>query len=319
MEDNWRQEFKLHQLQMEYDDDLVQAVAQSLQHEGLIDFYLHDPIAFLKNFPQYGWDEESDRMAEEFLLRYLEIYEPGTAHDIVQQTIADLTNDERESAVAIDLDTGDQVFVRIGDGDSVALQDFHQKLAEGRNILVIHNHPNSTGASLADLGVAEWLDAEFMIVVRPDGYQHGYVGGEDGMARLAPSFNPDYLAAADPKETVAATFGYWIQSLLEIGNPAERVMRQGSNDAANTINTDSRFVSEFLLNPSGVVFLDDLANEYGVEDPSFYSAMVSTIIYRELGGFASLQVAGIPGLQSLYDTNRSCRQHTLIPFAERKS
>jgi len=47
------------------DDELVQAVAASLRHEGLFAHYYDDLIAYLKNFAPYGWDEESDRRAEE--------------------------------------------------------------------------------------------------------------------------------------------------------------------------------------------------------------------------------------------------------------
>jgi len=66
-----------------------------------------------------------------------------------------------------------------------------------------------------------------MIVVNQDGTQHHYVrvGGE--MMPLAPVHNPAYVAESDPMETLAADVAYWAQSLSEIGNPPERVMRQG--------------------------------------------------------------------------------------------
>ena len=60
-------------------------MASSLVHERLIDFYLDDPIAYLKNFASYGWDEESDQATEAFLLKYPEDYEPRLAHKIIEK------------------------------------------------------------------------------------------------------------------------------------------------------------------------------------------------------------------------------------------
>ena len=72
LEFGWSSEFGSRQVEVGSDDELVQAVATSLHHEGLIDFYLDDPIAYLKNFASYGWDQESDRQAEAYLQKYTE-------------------------------------------------------------------------------------------------------------------------------------------------------------------------------------------------------------------------------------------------------
>ena len=83
-------------------------------------------------------------------------------------------------------------------------------------------------------------------------------------------------------------------------------MLQEPNEDEITINTDSRLVDEFLLNPATIVFLDDVANEYGVEDPAYFGAMVATIIYRELqdpNGFG-LPVAAIPRHQHYWDATK---------------
>ena len=72
LERDWSGEFRLLQLQLEYDDDLVRDVATSLGHGRVIDVYLDDPIAYLKNFAEYGWDEESDELAEEYIKKYVE-------------------------------------------------------------------------------------------------------------------------------------------------------------------------------------------------------------------------------------------------------
>ena len=45
-------------------------------------------------------------------------------------------------------------------------------LPEVRRIILIHNHPNNSGASAADLNAADFLDAEYMLIVNPDGKTH---------------------------------------------------------------------------------------------------------------------------------------------------
>ena len=219
-------------------DDLVHGVAISLRHEKLILSYLDDPIEYLKRFATYTWDEESDKAAEEFIQWYVDRFRSelerqrdidwseGVESDI-EYWIRDVANDERESVIVYDLDADEILFIRFGDKDSVTMQKLHQKLAEGRNIVVIHNHPNNTGASLADLDAAAWLDAELMFIVNPDGALHRYTQIGDEMVALEPLHNPDYVAAADPVETVAADLAYLLQSLREIGNPPEMVMEQG--------------------------------------------------------------------------------------------
>ncbi|MCY3781921.1 MAG: hypothetical protein OXG78_16525 [Chloroflexi bacterium] len=99
-----------------------------------------------------------------------------------------------------------------------------------------------------------------------------------------------------------AELAYMLQTWSETGNPPEMVFEQGkANEEEYRINLGSRIVSDFLLEPATVVFLDDVANEYGVEDMSFYSAMVATIIYRELDGTGGREVASLPLLQRIYE------------------
>jgi len=225
--------------------ELVRELAISLRHEKFILAYLDNPLEFLKHFATYTWDEEADEAAEEFIQWYVERFRAeleeqreidwsgpafGEAEDEIEDRIKDLANDEREVVTAIDLDTGETVFVRYGDEDSVTLHDDQKKLVEDRNIALLHNHPNNSAASLADLDAAGWLKAEYLIVVNPDGTQHRYARVGDVMIPLDPIHNPDYVAAADPLETLAADVAYWAQSLSEIGNPPERVMEQGERD-----------------------------------------------------------------------------------------
>lgn len=91
-------------------------------------------------------------------------------------------------------------------------------------------------------------------------------------------------------------------------------MLQEPNEDEITINTDSRLVDEFLLDPAAIVFLDDVAKEYGVEDPSFFGAMVATIIYRELQDPLGLGLpnADNPEYQSNWDAAK--RLLNMIPY-----
>ena len=70
-----------------------------------------------------------------------------------------------------------------------------------------------------------------MIIVNPDGTLHRHQKIGDALVELEPLHNPDFAAPVDPLETVAHSIAYWIQSLLEIGNPAEMVMQQGKSIA----------------------------------------------------------------------------------------
>ena len=162
-------------------------------------------------------------------------------------------------------------------------------------------HPNNSAASLADLDATVWLKAEFLRVSNQDGTLHRYARVGDTLIPLEPTRNPEYAAPVDPLETALADAAYLIQTLSELGNPPEMVMHEDPIEAGNRVDTERRFVRDFLLDPAAVVFLDDVANEYGVEDPPFFSAMVATIIYREVERPHSLQFAGAPILQRVYD------------------
>ena len=73
------------------------------------------------------------------------IYNPtfGKAADTIKRWHKDLTNDEREVVIAIDLITGETLFVRYGDEDSVTLQDEQKELVEDRYVALLHHHPNN--------------------------------------------------------------------------------------------------------------------------------------------------------------------------------
>ena len=168
-------------------------------------------------------DEET---AEEYTRKYAEEMGLQRAQAVTREVVEDLANDEMESVVAVDRDTGEIIFVRYGDEDSVALQEEQRKLAEGRNIVLIHNHWNNTGASLADLGAADWLDAERMVVVTPSGKRYYYHRRGGRLVALKPVQGSGVAAESDPVETAVARLLHMMQSAREAGNPAEMVMLQ---------------------------------------------------------------------------------------------
>ena len=79
---------------------------------------------------------------------------------------------------------------------------------------------------MVDLGAANWLKAEFLLVSNQDGTLHRYARVGETMIPLEPTRNPEYAAPVNPLETAAADAAYLAQTLLEMGNPPEMVMRQ---------------------------------------------------------------------------------------------
>ena len=110
-----------------------------------------------------------------------------------------------------------------------------------------------------------------MLVVNPDGMLHGYALDGDEMVALEPVYNPDYAAAADPVETLAADLAYLMQTLREIGNPLEMVMRQGEAVPR---------ASDFVLQPSmelpdGPTINQDFARSWNKTDLSPFSPHIA--------------------------------------------
>ena len=150
--------------------------------------------------------------------------------DDIRALAKDAANNEREILIAYDLKAGEVLFVRYGDEDSVTVQTLQQRLAEGREIYLIHNHPNNSGASPADLNAADFLDAEYMLVVNPDGKVHRHQKIDGEIVELEPLHFPEFVAPVDPVETVLHSIAYWIQTASEFGNPPEAVFEEGESD-----------------------------------------------------------------------------------------
>lgn len=70
-------------------------------------------------------------------------------------------------------------------------------MLEGRDITLIHNHPNKSPASDDDLGTALDLGVPFMVLATPSGLQYHYRRYGNEMKLVKVINNPDYVARED--------------------------------------------------------------------------------------------------------------------------
>ena len=76
-----------------------------------------------------------------------------------------------------------------------------------------------------------------MLVANPDGTVHRHQKIDGEIVELEPLHFPEFVAPVAPAETLLHSIAYWIQTLLEFGNPAEAVFEQG--EASDRIYTSS--------------------------------------------------------------------------------
>jgi len=204
----------------DYSDDLTQAVGAAYGDVNDIYFQLYygQSAVRMNDFAESGLDDESDERAEERILRRVE--------RVRRETMTDLADDRWESIVAIDTKTGEKVFWRYGSRNYTFLQEEQRKMVEGREIALIHNHPNNTAASQADLEGAFWLGAKSLTVVTPSGYRYVYIRGTHEMELAAVINDPNYVANPSWREDVESSTAFWTQTLAEKGNQPEWVMEQ---------------------------------------------------------------------------------------------
>ena len=210
----------LQDLRPEYNDDLSQTYEEAYKNENDIYFqlYLSQSTVRRNDFAESGLDDESDERAEEQVRRRVE--------RVRRETMTDLADDRWESIVAIDTKTGEKVFWRYGSRNYTFLQEEQRKMVEGREIALIHNHPNDTAASQADLEGAFWLGAKSLTVVTPSGYRYVYIRGTHEMELAAVINDPNYVANPSWREDVESSTAFWTQTLAEKGNQPEWVMEQ---------------------------------------------------------------------------------------------
>ena len=211
----------LQDLRPDYSDDLNQAVDSALTSEWLPSYI--DPPGYVRNFAESGLDDDSDERAEELVRKHVD--------RVKRETMTDLADDRWESVVAIDIKTGEKVFWRYGSRSYTFLQEEQRKMVEGREIALIHNHPNDTAASQADLDGAFWLGAKSLTIVTPSGYRYVYLRGTHGMELAAVINDPNYVANPSWREDVESSTAFWTQTLAEKGNQPEWVMEQDQPSA----------------------------------------------------------------------------------------
>jgi len=301
-------------LQIDYllsteDDSLVSNMLIALKVEGMPEWISFDD--YMKRFAEWGWDEESDQRARETWqsimqdradasIESLPVFGDRWWNQRIEETLADQADDTIESLQVIDAATGRVLLNRMGvlgagGQQYVGLQAEDIRLFQGHELIFVHNHPNGREASEADLRTAFVAGAEMLLVLTPRGYEYVYIRGEGRMVLVREGEGNYEAAPSTAEEYVELEGRSWRQAQADRRNPPEYFMFQ------DVINIDSRLVSEFFLDPATVIFLEDVANEYGVEDSSLYSALVFTIIYRELQAPGSLENADNPVYQHNWD------------------
>ena len=226
------------------DDELVSAVAKSVRHEGLFEHYYDDLVGYLKHFAPYGWDAGADRQAEAYLQKYIEemrLHYAGQAEREEWLELADspsvtawkqyAAKSGIERVLVLDAKTQamlhDQPGVVGDDGHQTAgLQDYVVDVLRQFETIYIHNHPNGTGASAADLQSAFDAGADMLIVVTEGGYEEVYIRGslEMKLVRRGPaSYEVGPLTTGEFVEQVARSQR---QARLEADDPAEYVFHE---------------------------------------------------------------------------------------------
>ncbi len=244
LEFGWWSEFGGRQAEVGSDDELVGAVAKSVQNEGLFEHYYDDLIAYLKNFASYGWDEESDRRAEAYLQKYREEMKLHYADQVKREEWLELADSPSvtawkqhaaksaiERVLVLDANTQamlhDQPGVVGDDGHQTAgLQDYVVDVLRQFETIYIHNHPNGTGASAADLESAFAAGAGMLIVVTEGAYEEVYIRGTLGMELLRGGPASYDVGPLTTDEFVAQHARSERQALLEAVDPAEYVFEQ---------------------------------------------------------------------------------------------
>ena len=221
-----------HLLSLE-DDTLVRDMLIGIRRDGMPSKkYLND---YLAQFAQWGWDEISD----ERTMERLDIIRQSDWDKLLDQADAppieaaaqDLANDRIESVQVIDASTGQVLLNRMGvrgaAGEQyVGLQQEDIQKFQGRDLIFVHNHPNGTAASEADLQTAFLAGAELLLVVTPQGYEYVYIRGESSMVRVREgdaSYEVEPATAAEHDELAGRSQQ---QAVEDRRNPPELIMRQ---------------------------------------------------------------------------------------------
>jgi len=106
------------------------------------------------------------------------------------------------------------------------LQDYEVEAFKGLDLIFIHNHPNGSDASEADLRAAFAAGAEMLMVVTPQGYEYVYVRGARGMIRIRAEEASYEVAPGTAEEHALLEARSWAQTQADRLNPPEWMMLQ---------------------------------------------------------------------------------------------
>ena len=214
-------------------DTLAREVLIGIKRDGI------PPKAFVNDFmaqyAEWGWDELSSARA----LQVLEIVRNSDWDERLQQadsatveTLAqDLADNTIEGLTVINAKTGRVLLNRIGvlgagGSQYVGLQDHEVEAFKGLELIFIHNHPNASDASEADLRAAFEAGAEMLMVVTPKGYEYVYMRGAHGMIRVRAEEASYAVAPGTAEEHALLEAKSWEQARRDGINPPEFIMLQ---------------------------------------------------------------------------------------------
>ena len=259
-----------HLLSIE-DDALARDMLIGIRRDGMPSpKYLND---YLAQFAEWGWDEISDERTLELLNTIRQSNWDAWLKQVdsapVETAAQDLANNTIESLQVIDAATGQVLLSRVGvlgagGGQSVGLQAEEVQTFQGRELIFVHNHPNGTAASDADLRTAFLAGAELLLVVTPRGYEYAYIRGEDGMALVREGDASYEVGPATAKEYVELTGRSWRQAAADSLNPPEYLMLQDEDEPNWWEGKDRLLMGDYELQRGEEI--TDVAKRMGVEE-----------------------------------------------------
>ena len=226
-----------HLLSIE-DDTMVREMLIGIKRDGI------PPAAFvndyLSQFAEWGWDDLSSART----LQVLETVRNSDWDDLLAQadrelietTAQDLADNTIEGLIVIDAKTGETLLNRtgvLGAGGSqyVGLQDHEVDAFAGLDLIFVHNHPNGSDASEADLRAALAAGAEMLMVVTPQGYEYVYIRGRNGMVRVRAEEASYKVGPGTAAEHVLLEARSWEQARRDRLDPSEVIFRQAEQFA----------------------------------------------------------------------------------------
>ncbi|MCY4071249.1 MAG: hypothetical protein OXG60_08110 [Chloroflexi bacterium] len=239
------------------DDDLAWVALVVVKEYGLPSKEQY--AEYMSQFAGSGLDDESDQLAlslldqvrhsdwDDFLAQADSAPVEARAQDLADNTIEGLT--------VIEAKTGRTLLNRTGvlgaDGQQyVGLQDYEVEAFKGLDLIFIHNHPNGSDASEADLRAAFAAGAEMLMVVTPQGYEYVYIRGARGMIRIRAEEASYEVAPGTAQEHALLEARSWAQARADRLNPPELVFLQ----------QDPEVIANMDVNPHEIARYEELKN-----------------------------------------------------------